>query len=373
MKKKVIEELEIVRAIAFIFILIQHTIGGYSISPDAPLNNAVILRFIYSISRAGVPIFIFISGLSLCYTYSEGINISRFYKKRLMTIMLPYIFCTLIYIYVFGKKVDNILISLITGNTIYHLWYIGTCIQLYLLFPIILYLLNKLGERSTKFNISFIAIFILINIVLITNKAFIDNWGSQLIFNKPNFHLKEFISISPLFYSLYFLLGYYFSRYLKAFKKYISAFKIYIVLIFIIFLIINYITIMQDKLNINLNAYIINVSRICFNLASVLFLFLLSLYLVKNKKKLTSILKIISHYSFGAYLLHVAVIEVLAGVLYTFYKLKNDYIFPSVTLFILALIFCPIFCHFLSKLPFSKYVFGVSTYRVIQDKFVKSK
>ena len=121
MKKQRIEELELVRAIAFIFILIQHTIGGYSISPKAPFSNAVILGVIYSISKAGVPMFIFISALSLCYRYSDGINIREFYKKRIITILLPYTCCTLIYIFVLGYKVNNIFISL---YLYFYSWYV---------------------------------------------------------------------------------------------------------------------------------------------------------------------------------------------------------------------------------------------------------
>lgn len=48
-KRERIVELDLLRAIAFIFVLVQHTIGGYSISPKASLSSAVALRFIYAI------------------------------------------------------------------------------------------------------------------------------------------------------------------------------------------------------------------------------------------------------------------------------------------------------------------------------------
>ena len=153
MRKERIIELELIRAIAFIFILLQHTIGGYAISPDAPFNDALILRLIYSLSKSAIPIFIFVSAVSLFYNYSEGIDIWKFYKKRIVTIFLPYACCTFIYIFIFGYKVNNIIISLIDGNTVFHLWYIGTIMRIYLFFPLVLFLLGKLKNKSMKFNV----------------------------------------------------------------------------------------------------------------------------------------------------------------------------------------------------------------------------
>ena len=79
MNKKRLIELEIIRAISFIFVIVQHTIGGYSLDPKEPLNNAVILRFIYTICKPAVPMFIFISAVSLFYTYKDEIKIKEFY------------------------------------------------------------------------------------------------------------------------------------------------------------------------------------------------------------------------------------------------------------------------------------------------------
>ena len=196
-----------------------------------------------------------------------------------------------------------------------------------------------------------------------TNKDAINNWGSQLLFNKPNFYLKEFMSISPIYYSLYFLLGYYFSTYLDISKKNILKFKIPIVVIFCFLAVINYITFIADKFNIYFDNYTNSFLRICFSIFSMLFLYLISLYLARTKNKTTNILKIISHYSYGGYLIHIVIINCIANIFYSFYKLKDNYIFPSVTFFILTLIFIAPICHILSKLPYSKYVFGVTRYK----------
>lgn len=371
MNKKRLVELEIIRAFSLILIIVQHTIGGYSMDAKAPFNNAVILRFIYTISKPAVPMFIFISAVSLFYTYKKVINIKEFYKKRLFNIILPYIICSFIYIIVFNKKVDNLLIGLINGNIEYHLWYIGTIIRIYLIFPVVLFFLNKLTKATKGSNLTFISIFSIVNYLLIKNKDLIDSFISTIFTHKSIFYIKEFMSISPIYLSIYFVIGFYFILFYAKVLGYILKYKNIIIVLFIILLIPSYLILMEDRINFYLNDYLKTAIRLCFNIFSIFFWYYISLYIIRTKIKLVDILRFISHYSFSGYLFHVLIINYIASILYRYYTLTDNYIFPSVFFCISAIIIVPIVCHIFSFIPYSKYIFGVTRYNSDLNKKLK--
>ncbi|AGK96929.1 acyltransferase [Clostridium pasteurianum] len=362
MHKKRLCGLELLRAFAFLLVLMQHSIGGYSLDPKASFNNAVPLRMIFTISKPAVPMFIFISAVLLLYNYGDGIDIKTFYKNRITTIILPYILCSFIYIILYHKKIDNLFISLLNGNTVFHLWYMGTIIRIYFIFPIVLFLLNKLKIKSNEFNNFFIIFYLIFSFILIANKDSIDLFVSRLFTKTSNFHIKEFMSISPIYLSIYFIIGYYFVTYINKAVNLLLRYKTVITILFIIFLIPNYLVIMGDRININLNNYFTTAISIAFTINSIFFWYIVSIHIIERKNRLENLLKFISHYSFGGYLLHVLILNVVADVFYWFYKLTNNYVFPSVSIFILTAIITPLICNILSFIPFSKYIFGVKTY-----------
>ena len=77
MKKERLIELDVMRAIAFLFIVIQHTIGGFSYRDDISFNDFAISKFIYIMAQNGVEFFIFLTAVSLVYTYYEKFDINR--------------------------------------------------------------------------------------------------------------------------------------------------------------------------------------------------------------------------------------------------------------------------------------------------------
>lgn len=357
--RKFLNALDLLRAVAFIFVLIQHSIGGYSLDANAPINNVIFLRMIYSIAKPAVPMFFFISASVLFYTYKDNVNIIEFYKRRFSRTLLPYISCTIIYIVVYHIKVDNLLISFLNGNAVFHLWYMGALIQLYIIYPVIVFSLNKLNRKSNFINTLFLTCYFIFTIILLKNKDYINLFISVIFTGTSNFHIKEFMSISPIYFSIYILVGYYFIINYDDIVRIVYKYKLVIVLFFIIFLFLSYLILLKDILHIYINEYLQTAIVVVFNLISIMFWYNISTDLIKMKNRITHILKFIANYSFGGYLLHVFVLNQFAGILFSFYKLTNNYIFPSVLLFLLSLITTPFLCHILSLIPFSKYIFGV--------------
>ena len=97
-------------------------------------------------TKLAVPGFIFISGLTLAYSYKEPKinNIYLFYKKRFINVVIPYVIWTLIYylvyiiLYNYEISLKFFLERLINGSMTYHLYFIIIIIQFYILFPMFL-------------------------------------------------------------------------------------------------------------------------------------------------------------------------------------------------------------------------------------------
>jgi len=286
-----------------------------------------------------------------------------FYVKRIVTVLLPYISISLIYVIYEHKKIDNLFFSLFYGSTEYHLWFMGTILRIYLMFPLILFILNRFKNKSKIINVFFVLLYLVFSFILIKNKDSIDNYVACLFTTKSDYHWKEFMSYSPIYLSIYFLLGYYFITYYEKVINFLFKNKKVISIFFIAIFIPRYLILMGNRIDIHFNNYIQTAVIMFFNIDSILFWYIVSEYMIEIKSKIAKLLRFISYYSFGAYLLHVLVLNVLAGIFYSYYHLTNNYIFPSVTLCILTIIITPVICHIVSNIPFSKYIFGVTKYK----------
>ena len=111
-------------------------------------NQIAFLGFIAQYGFAGVEIFLFVSGIGLYFSLEKNNNPKQFYKKRLLRIFPTYyilgIFASLI---IFQ---DNILSYFIRYTTIgfwtggiYWEWYIPSLIVLYILAPILKFIIDK--------------------------------------------------------------------------------------------------------------------------------------------------------------------------------------------------------------------------------------
>ncbi len=365
-------ELEIIRAFAFMMIVVQHTIGGYSIDPKIPFNHALILRFIFTISKSAVPMFVFISGVSLYYTYRESINLVDFYKKRTTTVILPYIICTFIYIKKYNIKVHSIIISLINGDTVFHLWYMGMNIRIILTFPIVLFLFKKFRKPSKIFDFIFLIVVGVIGYKLIQDKDLLQNNITKYFapkFNMDNqaqLDLKQFISISPIFYMIYFVLGMYFVLYYEKITECILKYKSILILLFVALLIPRFLIVMHgdgNRISFHFSKTHETDIIIAFNICSIFLWYYFSLIASKITNVATDMLKVMSHYSFTAYLYHVLIINTMAELLTAHYKVTvQNHIFPSVFYWLTTIILAPIVSHLFTYLPFSKYIFGCTRY-----------
>lgn len=151
-------ELDLFRAFAILGVIHVHAssfaaAGQAANSPYYYLVNLMNIFFKY-----GTPCFIFLSSFVLFYNYFgrplNGQLISRFYKKRLLYIIVPYIIASLCYFalvqlfYVtdhpsFASLLHAFARALATGTAYTHLYFVFINLQFYILFPLALWLFQR--------------------------------------------------------------------------------------------------------------------------------------------------------------------------------------------------------------------------------------
>lgn len=155
-KQAKLREIDLVRAFAMIAVLIVHATSfatlqmkGTALYPGYNFTNVFF--------KIGTTTFIFLSSFVLFYSYFgkplTKERFTRFYKNRLMYIIVPYILFSIAYFgirwYIDGASKDiplvltNLFKDLLIGKAYTHLYFVFISIQFYLLFPVLLWLMQR--------------------------------------------------------------------------------------------------------------------------------------------------------------------------------------------------------------------------------------
>lgn len=147
-----IRELDIVRAVAILGVLIIHITAQATVEIPPGSRSQIIYLVVNKLNNFAVPVFVMISGLVLFYRYSgqwNGREALKFYGKRIQYILLPYLLWAFFY-YIYYQwlpeknwaavQVDWLRFAdaLRWGQTSYHLYFIVLILQFYLLFPLLM-------------------------------------------------------------------------------------------------------------------------------------------------------------------------------------------------------------------------------------------
>jgi surface polysaccharide O-acyltransferase-like enzyme len=193
---------DIIRCVATFLVMVQHA--------AAPVTNHF-LQFagknwwwahVYdTISRPCVPIFLFLSGALLL---KKQESYSDFFNRRVKRILLPMFFWAIIYFwwrYFYHKEpmdADKIVRGLLDTRSIYpHLWYLDLVIGLYVVTPILRKILPALSQQDFYYLFAFWVTFMVINPMISATFLYWKGFQVSLISQ----------------YSCYFVGGYYYERF----------------------------------------------------------------------------------------------------------------------------------------------------------------
>lgn len=284
--------LDILRIISAFAVIVIHTttINVYTPNPELSLEW-IIYVFFDSFSRWAVPVFVMISG-SLFLDNTKILNIKTFYKKNIFKIIIAFIFWMGIYIL---HDKPNSSEELFTSA--YHLWFLPMLIGLYIITPV----LRKITEDK-KITFYFLIVSVLFIVICPTlfNISFFENF--EVIH-------EQFIRGFCVNYSFYFVAGYYLAH-----KNFSQKANILIYSLGVIsFLLLPIITIYSSlKNNEFYDAFLENFSLLV--MLQSIFVFVLIKNICNKKffnKKITKIIIRFSKYTFGIYLVHLLILDIL--------------------------------------------------------------
>lgn len=359
MKKERLMEFDVLRGIAFIMVVIQHTIGGFSFRKDISFYDLLISRFLYTIATIAVPIFVFLTAISLIYTYYDSFNAKTFYIKKIKFLVIPYIIISYLNVKLSGQVngVIDFIPNLITGNCKYHLWYMGMIIRIYLYFPLILIFIRKLMKKSMFIKVSFFIFYALGYWIVLKNNNDITNSIGKLLFKNPTELQQKFINITPLIWSLYFVIGAYFILSYTNFKHIILKYKYAIVAIYSMTISYYYYTQVTDVIGNPIPYIKFDHAIYIFHcIVSILFFYVISYYIAYKLIYISKLFKFIGKYSFPAYMIHVIVLEYLVR-----YMPYPPVLSSPIKLLLITIIAAPTICYLANYLPYSEYLIGVKS------------
>lgn len=207
--KNRIKYLDGLRFFAILSIILIHV---NSIFRYQYFNVSIIKFFIMnlfdSFTRAGIPLFFMLTGILMFTKEDNYEDYPTYFKKRVMKLIVPYIFFSLVY-YVF-KLINNditfsvydIITEITSGQAMYHLWFMPVIILIYIFIPFLKKLILNLNKKELE---------TLILLVFIIGNVFCSITVLSSLFNHPV--LGGFQAPNLLIYINYLFMGYYLYKY----------------------------------------------------------------------------------------------------------------------------------------------------------------
>ncbi|MBQ0003019.1 MAG: acyltransferase [Treponema sp.] len=348
---------DIIRIIALLSIVMVHVSAYLVIKYPDPRGTIYIISDIFNgISRAGVPLFIMLSG-ALLLNEDKPFDTKRFYKGSLLWMVLLFIGWLLFYAAFYAFILPSLtggtsswqmfadFILSFKGTDYPHLWYMFMIVGGYLMIPV----LRLFVKRENRNYIFWMIVgSIIIQFAAKSADTFVT---SDAIINVSGF-MKKF-HMEPLTgYTGYFLLGWYLSEFdLKKASRILIYSVTVILLTFSIFALqqwVEFIPAIREKLyeELSLTACFFGIS-----------FFILIKTLFKEKESKSKLLTDFSKNSFGMYMIHIVYLELFTKVWFPYDKVSAGVIaYILITCFAdLALSYITVWA--VGKIPLVKKIF----------------
>ena len=301
------------RVFASVAIILLHVTAQNMRNVELAGTEWNIYNICNSASRWGVPVFVMISGSLFL---PREIPTKTLYKKYISRMAIAYVVWSAFYALAtpIGKVIFSegyqLSATEIFGNFIsgaVHLWFLPMIIGLYMCIPLVKQLTqnNKLIKYFLLLSIIFC--FIKTQVELITNNLLSDD--IQLIFQNVNTVFRNFNINLVVGFITYFILGFYLNK-TEISKKHRTIIYILGVTGLIVTILLNLLA--SKNAGKSLEAFY-SASSVNVLLMSVA-VFVWFKYNAKGSKKINKIVINLSKYSFGAFLVHIFILQCLKAI-----------------------------------------------------------
>ncbi len=378
--KQRIEELTILRAFAFLAIVLQHSIGEYIVREDINRTDSILISLLYHFTRFGTLTFVFISTVLLFYSRSSAAQHSTFLKRRAQGLLIPFALWTLIYsafilqgdlFTVEGwTKVAQQLINPTYG---YHLWFVLMIFQLYFFFPWLLKIVHKVqmrmraitlekGRKIGKRRIALLVIGIgLLHLALMDwSYRIAPGWTADASGAAAYLlgHRTMFVGM----YIFYMALGILCAYRLSEWRKWVQRVLPWSAAVFgAAYLYSSYRLFAGgvDPVNVNISTYL-KPSIAILAVSQMLLLYVAALNIVKRQGTLYRCLKWIGTYSFPAYLVHALVLSGVALWTRTL-MLEGQHFIVTIVTWIVVAVGSLLLSKMMERMPYGAWLTGAGS------------
>lgn len=206
--------IDILRILCCFLVICIHTAPLYIPYSELGVSTSqkMILLSLESFVRGGMPIFFAISGMFILS--KDILSLSKFYKKRIVSILIPFIVASIIH-YIVAKKINGggvsineyVNLLLIPTGISEHFWFVYAIIGIYIAAPLFNAIVSKSDEKSAISSLCVIFSILVIHdyIAPFIKGVFIPEFSIWLLYFisgglitkiKPSFKLYAMLSVS---------------------------------------------------------------------------------------------------------------------------------------------------------------------------------
>lgn len=350
-----IDELDILRGLAFLAVVFQHTVGIYIRKPDVGLLEARVMGLLFNLAKFAVPMFVFITGIVLFFNYYQRLDYRRFIGKRVIEILIPYAVWTAIYNYFYfrlltsdTKWLELFGDSFLSGEGAYHLWYIVMIFQFYLFFPLIRQVFKIMGENILRHSFLILAAVSLGYIFLMwAAREHGVIFGTGLI----NDLFVKYRSRNALYYIFYFFLGAFAGLNINWWRSVSARYQKQGLILFLIFFVwVGMELLAGERINLNISTSL-KTTMFLYTVTQIVLLYNLATVFTQRFPRVFSVLALTGKYSFGAYLMHALALDYTVRALHSVIP-TTHYLIPTFASFIVCSVVAVTLTQLIGRIPF---------------------
>ncbi|MCW2278288.1 acyltransferase [Heliophilum fasciatum] len=372
--KALILEIQQLRGLAFLAVVLQHTLGAFIRQSNVTMGDVVLLSLLYQLCKFAVPAFILITGFVLFYNYHERLHYPSFIRKRLLEIGVPYFLWAIVYYGRFAPETPDLWTGFmefgfqtLSGWVCYHLWFVIMILQYYLLFPVFrhLYLWGKPYLQTKRQVVLAYGGLLLLYLAL----------GWFYVYQLPGFDAAldyplirqafvDFRDRNFIFWFFYFALGALAGLQVTQWRAWVAQVQIkngfvWIgFLSYVFFFFIDTVQMGADGITVDMDAAsLFKPSVIALVLSSLVLIYGLSLWLVDKGGWMARLNGLLGQHSYFGYLAHALVLDYTADAVRKAWPVLNPSMMMLATSLICVMV-CLLLSIVISYLPFGRYLGG---------------